>query len=115
MAKYRNERNDVEEEAEEVEEALSLSDLPIDLAKAGETQVIRRGSEKEGNEEEEKEGSSRKDGEEEGPEFDFGWWGNNGPCGSSELHMCTADELFFKGQILPRRLSTSSDNGVVYR
>ncbi|KAK4766788.1 hypothetical protein SAY87_008430 [Trapa incisa] len=67
---------------------------------------------------EEEEGSSNhsKEQEKEEPEFDFGWWGNNGRTfRSPEPQMCAADEIFFKGQILPLRLSVSSDNGLVFR
>lgn len=115
MARYWGAGRNQEEEEEE--EALSLSDLPINLVKTEETQ-LRRESDEEGGGgrggEEEGSGYS-KEHEKEEPEFDFGWWGNNGPRGSLESQMCAADELFFKGQILPLRLSVSSDNGLVFR
>lgn len=82
---------------EQDEEDLSLCDFPVDLNKDGnqtpcstnkddpqiiETQVVE--------------------------EFDFG-----SVCGQViQTQMCAADEVFFKGQILPLRLSISSDNGL---
>ncbi|KAK4799798.1 hypothetical protein SAY86_025163 [Trapa natans] len=117
MAKYwRTERNhrreDQEEEEEEEEEALSLSDLPINMAKTEETALLRR----EPDHEEGGSGNHCKENEKEEPEFDFGWWGNNSRTfRSPEPEMCAADQLFFKGQILPLRLSVSSDNGLVCR
>ncbi|OWM82119.1 uncharacterized protein LOC116206825 [Punica granatum] len=113
MAKYWSGRN--QEEEEEEEEALSLCDLPINLVKTEETHQLIRESSEDGGGGEEKEGSSNKTCEREEPEFDFGWWGNNRASVSSESHMCAADELFFKGQLLPLRLSLSSENGLVYR
>ncbi|KAK4798489.1 hypothetical protein SAY86_030815 [Trapa natans] len=95
MAEYYWSERRIEEDDED--EALSLSDLPTYFPKTEATQTIGRGSEKEEHEGE--------------PEFDFGWWRINGPSASSESHMSAADELFFKGQILPRWFSISSDNG----
>ena len=82
-----------DEEEEEEEEALSLCDLPNevickedDLGKAEDPQV--KGT---------------------GEDFDFGSW--NGSL-LAESEMCAADEVFFQGQILPLRLSVSSDGGL---
>nr|XP_011463573.1 PREDICTED: probable membrane-associated kinase regulator 1 [Fragaria vesca subsp. vesca] len=44
-------------------------------------------------------------------EFDFGS-SMRGSSFLADTKMCAADELFFKGQILPLRLSVSSDNGL---
>ncbi|XWS45184.1 hypothetical protein CRYUN_Cryun15aG0114600 [Craigia yunnanensis] len=76
----------------EEEEALSLCDLPVNLIKE-ENQVQPRNEE---------------DGEYQAikteEDFNFG--------SSTEPEMCAADEVFFKGQILPLRLSVSSDSGL---
>ncbi|XVF17566.1 hypothetical protein REPUB_Repub10bG0134400 [Reevesia pubescens] len=84
-------------EADQEEEALSLCDMPVNLIKE-ENQVQPRNEE---------------DGESEAikTEQDF----NFGPLGgslSTEPEMCVADEVFFNGQILPLRLSVSSDSGL---
>ncbi|KAL4368665.1 hypothetical protein GQ457_05G013660 [Hibiscus cannabinus] len=83
-------------EAEE-EEALSLCDLPVDLIKE-ENQLVLE-----------------KDGEpvqtsKTAEDFNFGSWGGSL---SIKTEMCAADEVFFKGQILPRRHSVSSDSGIM--
>ncbi|KAI3441024.1 uncharacterized protein J3R85_002870 [Psidium guajava] len=89
---------------EDEDEALSLSDLPLPLA----SEDSPAGGE-----------SRREEGCEddrdragpcgtEDPEFDFG--SGVGGSLSSGWQMCAADELFFQGQILPLRLSVSSDS-----
>ncbi|XP_022741169.1 putative pre-mRNA-splicing factor ATP-dependent RNA helicase DHX16 [Durio zibethinus] len=83
-------------EAEE-EEALSLCDLPVNLIKE-ENQVQPRNEE---------DGESQAIKAEE--DFNFGSWGGSL---STEPEMCAADEVFFKGQILPLRFSVSSDSGL---
>ncbi|XWS29731.1 hypothetical protein CRYUN_Cryun24cG0055600 [Craigia yunnanensis] len=83
-------------EAEE-EEALSLCDLPVNLIK-DQNQVQPRNEEA---------GESQAIKTEE--DFNFGSWGGSL---STEPEMCAADEVFFKGQILPRRLSVGSDSAL---
>ncbi|XWS41810.1 hypothetical protein CRYUN_Cryun17cG0114900 [Craigia yunnanensis] len=83
-------------EAEE-EEALSLCDLPVNLIKE-ENQVQPRNEET---------GESQAIKTEE----DFNFVSCGGSL-STEPEMCAADEVFFKGQILPLRLSVSSDSGL---
>ncbi|GMP27809.1 hypothetical protein CsSME_00003634 [Camellia sinensis var. sinensis] len=82
------------EAEEEDDEALSLCDLPISEANQSRKQ-----------EEEEEEAPSIKTKIEE--DFDFGSLG-----GSvwTEPAMCAADDVFFRGQILPLRHSISSDS-----
>ncbi|XVF15463.1 hypothetical protein REPUB_Repub09cG0155800 [Reevesia pubescens] len=84
-------------EAEE-EEALSLCDLPVNLIKE-ENQLAQPRNEEDG------ESQAIKTEE----DFNFGSWGGSL---STEPEMCAADEVFFKGQILPLRLSVSSDSGL---
>ncbi|KAL6013179.1 hypothetical protein ACLOJK_003671 [Asimina triloba] len=80
--------NGLEEEEEEEEEALSLSDLPILGAHHP---------------------SDRDDGDRppEPEDFEFGSWVAEDPL------MCSADDVFFQGQILPLRPSVSSDTGIL--
>ncbi|KAF5738244.1 hypothetical protein HS088_TW13G01140 [Tripterygium wilfordii] len=80
------------QEEEDEEEALSLSDLPINLNK--------------------EERNNKSDVDEESQplikceeDFDFRSW-------SRESEMCAADDVFFQGQILPLRHSISSENGL---
>ncbi|KAM0937753.1 hypothetical protein DsansV1_C24g0182561 [Dioscorea sansibarensis] len=73
----------------EEDEALSLSDLPVSTT--NEDKVIRDKNEE-----------SIKSPETE--EFEFRTWGSSG--------LCVADEIFFKGRILPLRPSISSDTSV---
>ncbi|KAK7386385.1 hypothetical protein VNO78_26579 [Psophocarpus tetragonolobus] len=82
-----------EEEGEEEEEALSLCDLPISL----EDQATNQ-----------QQCSRPNDATQE--DFNFRSWG---PPFSKEPQMCAADEVFFKGQILPLRLSFSSEAGLL--
>ncbi|KAK8686060.1 hypothetical protein V6N13_125087 [Hibiscus sabdariffa] len=84
-------------EAEE-DEALSLCDLPINLIKE-DYQIYTK------NEEDGEESQATKTDE----DFNFG-----SLCGSltTEPEMCAADQVFFQGQILPLRLSVSSDSGL---
>ncbi|GMI68041.1 hypothetical protein like AT5G67350 [Hibiscus trionum] len=77
------------EAEEEEEEALSLCDLPVNLIKE-ENQVVQ---------EEDQTSKTEED-------FNFGSWGGS-------PSMCAADEVFFKGQILPLRHSVSSDGGIM--
>lgn len=78
---------------EEEDEALSFCDLPNDLickednsGKEENPQVVGTGE-----------------------DFDFGSWNRSL---LAESDMCAADEVFFQGQILPLRLSVSSDSGL---
>ncbi|KAE8693343.1 putative Late embryoproteinsis abundant protein group 8 protein [Hibiscus syriacus] len=87
---------EAEEEKEEEEEALSLCDLPVNLIKE-ENQVVQ----------EEDGGQAQTSQTEE--DFNFGSWGGSI---SIKPEMCAADEVFFKGQILPLRHSVSSDSGI---
>ncbi|OVA17064.1 hypothetical protein BVC80_9047g14 [Macleaya cordata] len=82
--------NSGEEEVEVEEEALSLCDLPIKVT----------------NEENQQ---SNKTPSLEIEDFEFGSW-----VGSllTESEICAADDVFFQGQILPLRLSVSSENGL---
>lgn len=87
-------QNDEEEE----EEALSLSDLPL----------IHQWRKENRNDKNNNDNSNNNDfsTKEEDEEFDF--------CShSKESEMCAADELFFKGQILPLRHSVSSEKGLL--
>lgn len=83
------------ESDEEEEEALSLCDLPDDL--------ICKEADGLGKEEDPPVMGT-------GEDFDFGSW--NGSLWA-ESDMCAADQVFFQGQILPLRLSVSSDGGLV--
>ncbi|KAL7101470.1 hypothetical protein ACP275_08G055900 [Erythranthe tilingii] len=84
-------RAEEEDEEEEEEEALSLSDLPL----------FHQWRKDQRNIEEEEEENSRSPVMEVKDDFDF--------CSASkESEMCAADELFFKGRILPFRHSVSS-------
>ncbi|KAK8694867.1 hypothetical protein V6N13_072411 [Hibiscus sabdariffa] len=82
----------------EEDEALSLCDLPINLIKE-DYQIYTK------NEEDGEESQATKTDE----DFNFG-----SLCGSltTEPEMCAADQVFFQGQILPLRLSVSSDSGI---
>lgn len=85
----RKEEHDREEDDEE-EEALSLCDLPIagrDNCKSNETSSSSRNAF-------------------EAQDFEFGSWAEEDP-----IAMCAADDVFFKGQILPLRPSVSSETG----
>ncbi|XWS33526.1 hypothetical protein CRYUN_Cryun22dG0090800 [Craigia yunnanensis] len=90
-------RDDEEKWEAEEDEALSLCDLPVNLIKE-ENQIQPRNEE---------DGESQAIKTEE--DFNFGSWGGSL---STEPEMCAADEVFFKGQILPLRLSVSSDSGL---
>ncbi|KAE8709568.1 putative Late embryoproteinsis abundant protein group 8 protein [Hibiscus syriacus] len=81
---------------EEEEEALSLCDLPVNLNKEENQQV----------EEDDVEQTQTSKTEED---FKFVSWGASL---SIKPEMCAADEVFFKGQILPLRHSVSSDSAV---
>ncbi|KAK8673112.1 hypothetical protein V6N13_111468 [Hibiscus sabdariffa] len=83
-----------EDVEEEEEEALSLCDLPVNLIKE-ENQLVQ---------EEDGEPAQTSKTEED---FNFGSWGGSP---SIKPEMCAADEVFFKGQILPLRHSVSSDS-----
>ncbi|XP_074295307.1 uncharacterized protein LOC141623139 [Silene latifolia] len=80
---------------QEEEEALSFSDLPI-------TKFIISNAGDDDEEEEEKNGTN-----EDEPEFDFGSLVDSG--NGIKIEMCSADEVFSGGQILPFRHSVSSD------
>lgn len=84
--------------SEQLEEDVSLSDLPHNLIKPDQNEATVT----------KPDGAKLIEAEEE---FDFA----SSMRGSSSLadeQMCAADELFFKGQILPLRLSISSDSGL---
>ncbi|XP_044496091.1 uncharacterized protein LOC123218641 [Mangifera indica] len=88
------------EEEEEEEEALSLSDLPLNLINIQDNRVDQNQSRDEPR-------CQVKDPEDQ--EFNFGSWGGSL---STESEMCAADDVFFKGQILPLRFSVSSESGL---
>ncbi|KAL5706910.1 hypothetical protein ACHQM5_025016 [Ranunculus cassubicifolius] len=77
------------------EETLSLCDLPVCVTKEGNEDITA------------KETTTLLNCEEN---FDFGSWGGSVLM---ESEMCAADEVFFQGQLLPLRLSVSSENGVL--
>ncbi|KAG4933405.1 hypothetical protein JHK87_047407 [Glycine soja] len=81
-----------EEEEEEEDEALSLCDLPINL------------EDPPGNQEHSRPNETSQE------EFNFRLW--RAPF-NKEPEMCAADEVFFKGQILPLRVSFSSEAGLL--
>lgn len=85
----------VQEEEQEEDEALSLCDLPDNLIK-------------EENESSNKEEAQATVDETNQEDFDFGPWGGSL---STKSEMCAADDIFFQGQILPLRLSVSSESG----
>ncbi|KAK8264268.1 hypothetical protein V6Z12_D12G098100 [Gossypium hirsutum] len=87
------------EAEEEEEEALSLCDLPVNLIKE-ENQIQPRNEE---------DGESQAIKTEE--DFNFGSWDG---CLSTKPEMCAADEVFFKGQILPLCVSISSDSSLIW-
>ncbi|XP_056163855.1 probable membrane-associated kinase regulator 1 [Syzygium oleosum] len=93
---------------EDEDEALSLSDLPLHLA-GGDSRAAADDGEESRTEEGRREDQDRAGScGTEDQEFDFGSR-VGGPC-SSGWRMCATDELFFQGQILPLRLSVSSDS-----
>ncbi|OMO56535.1 hypothetical protein CCACVL1_26478 [Corchorus capsularis] len=84
---------------EEEEEALSLCDLPVNLVEEeNKVQPI----------------TNDENGEPQGikTEEDFNFGSLGGSLSTEPAEMCAADEVFFKGQILPLRLSVSSDSGL---
>nr|KYP71464.1 hypothetical protein KK1_010723 [Cajanus cajan] len=87
QAKWENnaEQEEEEEEDQEEEEALSLCDLPIDQPPNQQHSHANEATQE---------------------DFDFRSWG-------APFEMCVADEVFFKGQILPLRLSFSSEAGLL--
>ncbi|KAL9326880.1 hypothetical protein ACSQ67_007525 [Phaseolus vulgaris] len=88
-----HEDQDQDQEEEEEEEALSLCDLPINLNDQPRNQEQH---------------SAANEATQE--EFNFRSWG--APF-SKQPEMCVADEVFFKGQILPFRVSFSSEAGLL--
>ncbi|XP_050204423.1 probable membrane-associated kinase regulator 1 [Mercurialis annua] len=84
-----SESHDQETEAEE--ESLSLCDLPVELIQAEE---------------------EAKNQESEAIQEDFKF-GSFDDSLSTKSEMCSADDIFFKGQILPFRLSVSSENSTI--
>ncbi|XP_031277955.1 putative uncharacterized protein DDB_G0280071 [Pistacia vera] len=88
------------EEEEEEDEALSLSDLPLNLINIEDNHDDQNRSSAE---------ASCQVKEPEDQEFNFGSWGGSL---STESEMCAADDVFFKGQILPLRFSVSSESGL---
>lgn len=95
---YQHSREDVDciEEERELEEALSLSDLPISCGNEGE------GAKEEG---------SKVDGH-ESLDFDFGFGSSAGSISALDGEMCAADEVFSGGLMLPYRNSVSSMSGL---
>jgi hypothetical protein len=87
-----------QEEEDQEEEALSLCDLPVNRMKEENNQSSRNQEAHQGTE------TNQED-------FDFGPWGGDGYL-SKKSDMCAADDIFFQGQILPLRLSFSSESGV---
>lgn len=87
-----------QEEEDQEEEALSLCDLPVNRMKEENNQSSRNQEAHQGTE------TNQED-------FDFGPWGGDGYL-SKKSDMCAADDIFFQGQILPLRLSVSSESGV---
>ncbi|KAK7263226.1 hypothetical protein RJT34_30813 [Clitoria ternatea] len=87
------EEEEDDDDEEEEEEALSLSDLP----------VINHDHHQPGNKDQNFDNKVNE-------EFDFRSWGG---FFSKEPEMCAADEVFFEGQILPLRLSFSSEAGLL--
>ncbi|GMI83741.1 hypothetical protein like AT5G67350 [Hibiscus trionum] len=85
------------EDEEEEEEALLLCNLSVNLIKE-ENQLVQ-----------EEDGGAAKTSKTE-EDFNFGSWGGS-PLIKPE--MCAADEVFFKGQILPLHHSVSSDGGIM--
>ncbi|XP_010484514.1 PREDICTED: uncharacterized protein LOC104762819 [Camelina sativa] len=92
-------RNQEQEDEDEEEEALSLCDLPVNSLPNENNSELRRSIAKEDDE-----------------EFEFGI-GSSFRAGSDSCEpapeMSTADELFFKGRILPLRHSVSLDAGLL--
>jgi hypothetical protein len=88
-----------EQVIEEEDEDLSFCDLPV---------INYLTEEKEDNSESRKEDALENETQEEEEEFDFPSSGNGSLLRESE--MCTADEVFFQGQILPKRLSSVSSH-----
>lgn len=84
--------------SEQLEEDVSLSDLPHDLIKPDQNEATST-----------KPDSAKLNEAEE--EFDFAS-SMRGSSFLADTQMCAADDLFFKGQILPLRLSISSDSGL---
>ncbi|KAL6277561.1 hypothetical protein ACE6H2_021162 [Prunus campanulata] len=84
---------------EEEEDNVSLSDLPVNLKKQDQTQYPSSKSE-----------PTHVNIEAQDEEFDFGS-SMRGTSFWADTKMCAADEVFFQGQILPLRLSVSSDAG----
>ncbi|KAG7535686.1 hypothetical protein ISN45_Aa08g030870 [Arabidopsis thaliana x Arabidopsis arenosa] len=95
LISHRNQDDYEDDDVEEEEEALSLCDLPVNLPNEN--------------------GELRSIVKEEDEEFEFGI-GSSFRAGSDSCEpapeMSTADELFFKGLILPLRHSVSLDAGL---
>ena len=86
-----------QEGEDQEEEALSLCDLPVNRMKEENNQSSRHPEARQGTE------TNQED-------FDFGPWCGDGYL-SKKSDMCAADDIFFQGQILPLRLSFSSESG----
>ncbi|KAJ4962970.1 hypothetical protein NE237_022909 [Protea cynaroides] len=85
-----------QEDEEEEEEALSLCDLPVvKITKDGKYESDDRAQELQKVKED---------------DFEFGSWRADSLL--REPDMCAAEDVFFQGQILPLRLSVSSDCGI---
>lgn len=89
------------EEPDENDESLSLCDLPINLVKDGNPHFLLEIKPRAG----ETSIAAADD------EFDFGSLGGfSNLADQPPPEMCLADEVFYQGQLLPVRLSVSSDN-----
>lgn len=84
---------------EEEEESLSLCDLPVNMVEGESNQSIR-------------DQEAHKETETNQEDFDFGPFRGGDGSLSNKSDMCAADDVFFQGQILPLRLSVSSESGV---
>lgn len=90
---------DEEDQDQEEEESLSLCDLPVNMVKGENNQSTR-------------DQEAHKETETNQEDFDFGPFRGGDGSLSNKSDMCAADDIFFQGQILPLRLSVSSESGV---
>ncbi|KAJ6733201.1 hypothetical protein OIU74_005043 [Salix koriyanagi] len=88
-----------QDQEEEEEESLSLCDLPVKMVKGENNQAAR-------------DQEAHQETETNQEEFDFGPIRGGDGSLSNRSYMCAADDIFFQGQILPLRLSVSSENVV---
>ncbi|KAJ6378491.1 hypothetical protein OIU78_028682 [Salix suchowensis] len=95
----KDEEDQDQEEEEEEEESLSLCDLPVKMVKGENNQAAR-------------DQEAHQETETNQEEFDFGPIRGGDGSLSNRSYMCAADDIFFRGQILPLRLSVSSESVV---